>query len=327
MGKVLVTGAAGFIGSHFVERLLREQREVIAVDNLCDYYDPKLKLQNIGSWKNHPRVKWLEHDFCHPASCRAWFRQFEIESVVHLGGYPGVRYSVQNPPVYFEVNVGGTLELLEALRGHSIKRLVFASSSTVYGQGAETPFREDAALGTPLSPYGVSKRAAELLLLNYWKMHGVPVVIARLFSVIGPRLRPDLALSIFSERILSGSPMTLFNRGDMLRDFTHVSDICDGLMACLETKGIEGETFNLGHDEPAKISDVLSGLERRLNRRAFVQHAAAPSVEMSATHASLAKSRSVLDYSPRVSLEDALDSYVDWFLASKSGSAVPRHAA
>src|SRR5487761_1618527 len=259
--SLLVTGGAGFIGSHFIERLLIDRDEpVVCLDNFNDFYDPALKRANVAGFAEHPRVTLIEGDFRDAEAMRRLFQSHRVSHVVHLGAYAGVRPSVANPFIYEQTNIGGTLALLEAARQKPVERFLLASSSTVYGHPATSPFVEDAPLGRPLSPYGASKRAAEVFGLTYLQLHQAPVVCLRPFSVYGPRLRPDLALSIWTKAILTGDKLPLFGDGAVRRDFTHVSDICTGLLAALERPKVVGETINLGHDEPLALTQVIAAL-------------------------------------------------------------------
>ena len=310
---LLVTGGAGFIGSHFIERMLRGgEPQIVCVDNFNDYYDPAVKRANVRSFAADPRVKIVEESFSNASAMRAIFERHAVRQVVHLGAYAGVRPSIERPLVYEEANVRGTLVLLEAARSFPIERFVFASSSTVYGRGARAPFQEDQPLGTPLSPYGASKRAAELMCLTYHDLHQLPVVIVRPFSVYGPRLRPDLAMSVFAGAILAGTPLTLLGDGTIRRDFTHVSDICDGLAAALTAPAALGQAINLGHDTPIEIRELIALLERALGRRARVEVRAQAAGDMPLTHADLTKARRLLGYNPRVPLADGIAEFAVW---------------
>lgn len=202
---ILVTGGAGFIGSHLIQRLIDERDDdIVSVDNFNDFYDPAQKRANIEGFASQPRVMLIEASICDAPRMERLFAEHDIRHVVHLAAYAGVRYSVDHPHLYQESNVGGTLSLLEAARRHPVERFVLISSSTVYGRGAGVPFVEDAPLGIPMSPYGATKRAAELMGFTYLDLHRVPVVVIRPFSVYGSRLRPDLALTIFTAAILEG---------------------------------------------------------------------------------------------------------------------------
>lgn len=320
--SILVTGGAGFIGSHFIERLLRERAEpIVCVDNFNDLYDPAIKRRNVSAFAGNSRVTLIEGDFCDAEAMRRLFAQRDFSHVVHLGAYAGVRASVANPLVYQRVNVGGSLALLEAARQYPIERFVLVSSSTVYGFPAVAPFVEDAPLGRPLNPYGASKRAMEAFGMAYFQLHRVPVVCLRPFSVYGPRLRPDLALSIWTDAIIKQKPLPLFGDGSVRRDFTHVSDICTGLLASLERTEAIGEAINLGHDQPIELSVVIRALEDALGAKAIIDRQPEKPGEMPLTHADLAKARRLLGYEPRVSFEEGVREFVDWFRRQQASAA------
>lgn len=310
----LVTGGAGFIGSHFIERLLVEgDGRIVCLDNFNDFYDPAVKRANAAAFAGDPRVALVEGTFCDAAAMRRLFVQQQVARVVHLGAYAGVRPSVENPFIYEQTNVGGTLALLEAARHQPVERFLLISSSTVYGHPATAPFVEDAPLGRPLSPYGATKRAAELLGLTYLELHRVPVVCLRPFSVYGPRLRPDLALSVFAAAILDGRRLPLFGDGTIRRDFTHVSDICAGLSAALVRDGVVGEALNLGHAEPIEMREVISLLERALGKPARIDQQPAKPGDMPLTCADLTKSERLLGYRPSVAFEEGVREFAEWF--------------
>lgn len=312
---VLVTGGAGFIGSHFVERLLAAEPEtrVICLDNFNDYYDPRLKWANVAAFADHPQITIVEGTFCDPVLVEALFDRQAIRRVVHLGGYAGVRASSARPLVYEEANVRGTLVLLEAVRKHPVERFVFASSSTVYGEGSPVPFQEDAPLGVPLSPYGVTKRAAEMLTLHYQQVHGVPSVSLRPFSVYGPRMRPDLAIHVFATALEAGRPIPLFGDGSYRRDFTHVSDVCTGLLAALGRADAVGQAINLGHHEPVAMLDLVQLLAAELGKPATIDFRPAFPGDMPVTCADLTKARRLLGYQPQVLITEGVRDFVKWF--------------
>jgi UDP-glucuronate 4-epimerase len=317
--SILITGGAGFVGSHLIERLLRESNEhIVCIDNFNDYYDPALKRANVAGFKNHPRVTLLEQSFCDQSATRRVFAEHQIERVVHLGAYAGVRPSVARPLVYEENNVRGTLVLLEAAREFPVKRFLLISSSTVYGRGAGVPFDEDQPLGVPLSPYGATKRAAELLGLTYVDLHQVPVVCLRPFSVYGPRLRPDLAMTIFTESILTGRALPLFGDGSIRRDFTHVDDINSGLIAALTADSAVGQAINLGHSEPIEIREVISLLEKALGRKANIERRPPVPEDMPITYANLAKAERILGYKPKMPFAAGVAQFVEWFCSARA---------
>jgi UDP-glucuronate 4-epimerase len=258
-------------------------------------------------------VTIVRRSFCEATFVRGLLSDASIRDIVHLGAYAGVRPSIASPWIYEENNVRGTLALLEAAREHPVDRFLLCSSSTVYGEGAPIPFREDAPLGTPMSPYGATKRAAELLGLTYHYLHKVPVVCLRPFSVYGPRLRPDLAMTIFAHAILSGRALPLFGDGSIRRDFTHVSDICAGLIAALRADGVVGQTINLGHSEPVAIRQLISMLEDAIGRKARIQFKPASAGDMPATMADLTKAEALLGFRPSVALTDGVNEFVRWY--------------
>jgi UDP-glucuronate 4-epimerase len=311
---ILITGGAGFIGSHLIELLLRDsQASIVCLDNFNDYYDPQLKRANVAAFQDEPRVRLVEADFCDAPAMRRLFAQHRFRHVIHLGAYAGVRASVERPLIYQHVNVGGTLSLLEAARHHPVERFLLASSSTVYGNGAEIPFREDAPAGIPASPYGATKRAAELLGLTYHQLHQVPVVCLRPFSVYGPRLRPDLAMSIFADAICRGMPLPLYGDGSIRRDYTHVSDICAGLVAALSADGVAGQALNLGHSEPIEVRRLIGLLEDSLGARAIIDQQPERPEDLPVTFADLRKAERLLGYRPRIPIEEGVREYAEWF--------------
>ena len=316
--SILITGGAGFVGSHLIERLLRDSdQRIVCLDNFNDYYDPALKRANVAGFEHHPRVTLLEQSFCDQAATRRVFAEHKIDRVVHLGAYAGVRPSVARPLVYEENNVRGTLVLLEAAREFPVQRFLLISSSTVYGRGAGVPFQEDQPLGIPLSPYGATKRAAELLGLTYADLHRVPVVCLRPFSVYGPRLRPDLAMTIFTESILTGRPLPLFGDGSIRRDFTHVDDINSGLIAALTAEHAVGQAINLGHSEPIEIREVIALLEKALGRKANIDRRGPVPEDMPITFADLTKAERILGYKPRVPFAVGIEQFVEWYRATR----------
>ena len=311
--SILITGGAGFIGSHLVETLLeRCGGPIVCLDNFNNYYDPALKRANVAGFENDRRVTLVEGDFCDFEDTERLFARHGFRYVFHLGAYAGVRYSVANPRVYQETNVGGTLSLLEAARRRPVERFLLASSSTVYGLAADVPFSEDAPLGTPLSPYGATKRAAELLAQTYHQLHGVPAVCLRPFSVYGPRLRPDLALAIFTQRIIAGQAITLYGDGSFRRDFTHVDDICRGLTAAMTADGAVGQAINLGHSEPVAMAKLIELLQDALGRKAIIDRQPPRPEDLPVTFADLGKAKRLLGYEPTVDIADGIAEYVEW---------------
>lgn len=320
---ILVTGGAGFIGSHLLDRLLTScQESLVCLDSFNNYYDPALKRANIAHLTNNPRVVIIEGDLCDISANERLFATHDVSRVVHLGAYAGVRPSIAQPLLYEHNNVRGTLALLEAARKHPVQRFVMASSSTVYGSGAASPFVEDAPLGVPLSPYGATKRSAELFAQTYHQLHQVPIVCVRPFSVYGPRLRPDLAVAIFAKKIAAGEPLSLFGDGTMRRDFTYIDDICAGLLAALERPAAIGAIINLGHHKPIAMSEVIDTLAAAIGRPAIIDFQPEQAGDMALTYADLTKARSLLDYHPTVPFADGVKDYILWL---RSTGQIPAH--
>ncbi|WP_425616627.1 NAD-dependent epimerase/dehydratase family protein [Anatilimnocola sp. NA78] len=310
---VLVTGGAGFIGGHLCRALAAAGYErIVVLDNFNSYYDPQLKRDTADELAVLPQLKIVEADFCDAPAMQQLFAAEQFQHVIHLGGSPGVPYSVKHPEEVVLNNVQGTLSLLEAARDYPVERFLFASSSTVYGQGAKAPFVEDAPLGIPASPYGVSKRTAELLGLNYFHLHRVPFTSLRFFNVYGPRLRPELSLAVFARKILAGESLPLFGDGSVLRDFTHVSDICRGIVSSLTAPNIAGECLNLGHDQPVSIRQLIALIEQAASQKAIIDYLPPRGEDLPLTHADLTKSRRLLGYEPRVEIEAGVREYVEW---------------
>jgi len=311
---ILVTGGAGFVGSHLVEALLSAMDQpLVVLDNFNDYYDPRLKRENAAAWADRSRVTLIEGDYGDADTVDRLLLEHDISAICHLGASPGVPASLKHPRQYMENNVVGMVTLLEAARRHPVERFLFASSSTVYGRGAAAPFVEDAPLGVPASPYGASKRAGEIVGLTYHQLFGVPFTSLRFFNVYGPRLRPELALAVFTRSILEGTALPLFGDGSVLRDFTHVSDICDGIIAALTARDVVGQCVNLGNDRPIEIKKLIALIETAAGQKAIIEHRPPRTEDMPFTHADLTKARRLLGYQPRVEIERGVREYVEWF--------------
>jgi UDP-glucuronate 4-epimerase len=314
--SILITGGAGFIAKHLATRLFYETNDnIFLLDNFNDGYAPALKRNNIACWSHEPRVTVLEADFCNADYCRDFFSRIRPRIVVHLGASPGVPLSLERPLQYVQNNITGTTVLLDLVRQFPVERFIFASSSTVYGLGTQPPFVEDAPLSIPASPYGATKRAGEILGQTYHQLFGVPFTAVRLFNAYGPYLRPDLALHIFTRKILAGEALSVYGDGTILRDFTHVHDICTGLIAAFTAPEIAGECINLGHNKPIEIRYLISLIEQAVGKTANVQQLAPRAGDMLVTCADLSKSQRLLGYAPTVSIEQGVSEYVDWLRA------------
>lgn len=320
---VLVTGGAGFIGSHLVEYLVaNSDRQMVVVDNFDPYYSPALKKSTADRLAALSSRVLIAHADCGDSlAIERLLDQHQVREVIHLAASPGVPASLREPVQCLRNNVDVTLALLEAVRKHPVERFLFASSSTVYGRGASAPFEEDAPMGVPVSPYGVSKRAAELLGLNYHYLYQIPFVSLRFFNAYGLRIRPELALAAFTRAILRGTPLTLFGDGSALRDFTHVSDIARGITLALthpqfDTQ-VSGECFNLGSCTPISVLELIAMIETAAGKKAIIDRRPTRTEDMTRTHASLEKSARVLGYAPERSIEIEVPRYVEWAIAEE----------
>ena len=318
--KVLVTGAAGFIGFHVARRLAQKQScEVLGVDNLSDYYDVALKRARLAELTRLEGFRFLQADFAEAEKFAGLVAHFKPDYVVHLGAQPGVRYSMENPAAYTHSNLDGFASVLEACRHTPPKHLVFASSSSVYGAGARPPFHEDDNTDQPISYYGATKKANELMARSYTVTHGLLATGLRFFTVYGPWGRPDMAPTIFARAICEGRPLQLFNHGKNLRDFTYIDDIVDGVVKVLLYQPEAGASaagmslFNLGHNHPVETRLFVKLLEQLLGRTAQTELLPPQPGDMLETCADLTKIQAAIGYAPKVTLEEGLKKFVEWF--------------
>lgn len=318
--KVLVTGAAGFIGHHVSRRLAETKRcEVLGVDNLNDYYAVALKRARLDALAGLEKFRFMQADFADAAAFAGLYQAFKPDYVVHLGAQAGVRYSLENPAAYVHSNLAGFTSVLEACRQRPPKHIVFASSSSVYGASAVVPFREDAATDQPVSFYGATKKANEVMAHSYAHLHGLAITGLRFFTAYGPWGRPDMAPTIFARAIFEGQPLKLFNEGKNLRDFTYIDDIVDGLLKVLlyppssPLSPPPFRLFNLGHNRPVETLLFVRMLEQLIGRPARLELVPAQPGDMFETCADLTRIRAAVGYEPRVTLEEGLERFVAWF--------------
>lgn len=317
--RILVTGGAGFIGSHLVEKLLADGHNVAILDDFNDFYDPQIKIENIEAvWEKIPihHVDLRDND-----AIRNLFHGEKFETVVHLAARAGVRPSIDHPQLYFDTNVTGTLHLLEAARTIGVKRFIFASSSSVYGIGKTPPFREDFHLTQTISPYAATKVAAEFLCSTYSHLHQMRVVVLRYFTVYGPRQRPDLAVHQFTKRIHAGEPINQFGDGTTRRDYTYIDDIIQGTMAALDYRGPLFDVFNLGENETIELKELIGAVENALSKKAKIKRMPEQPGDVPLTCADISKARKLLGYNPTTKFSEGLPKFVDWFLKSEASRA------
>lgn len=312
--RYLVTGAAGFIGSHTAEALLARGDQVVGIDNLNDYYDPARKRRNLEEVRaaTGGRLDFRELDIRDADAIHALFAGKQYDAVIHLAAMAGVRASMDQPQLYLDVNLGGTLNLLEASRHHPPGNFVFASTSSAYGNTTTVPFVETDNADRPLAPYPATKRAAELLGYSYHHLHGLPFTALRFFTVYGPRGRPDMMAYKLVDGICRGSAVPLYNRGDTYRDWTYVGDIVSGVVAAAD-KPLGYEIINLGRGRPILLRDFIKTVESLLGHEAVFDHQPMPGADMERTYANTDKARDLLGYAPRVTVDEGVRAFWQWF--------------
>jgi UDP-glucuronate 4-epimerase len=315
--RILVTGGAGFIGSHLVEKLLAAGHQVAILDDFNDFYDPQIKHANIARVAKD--VTMYHVDLRDGASVRNLFHREKFETVAHLAARAGVRPSIQQPQLYYDTNVSGTLHLLDAASVTGVERFVFASSSSVYGISKKVPFSEDQHLTQTLSPYAATKIAAEFLCSSYSHLYQMRVVALRYFTVYGPRQRPDLAIHQFTRRIYAGQPIEQFGDGTTRRDYTYIDDVIQGTMAALKYDGPLFDIFNLGESDTIQLRDLIAAIENALGKKAKVNRMPEQPGDMPLTCADISKARKLLGYNPTTRFSDGLPRFMEWFLQSARG--------
>ena len=314
--SVLVTGGAGFIGSHLVDRLLREDWEVTVLDSFDDFYDPALKRQNVAEHLDHASYALVEADL-RDEDALARRLDGEYDVIVHLAARAGVRPSIERPLLYQDVNVRGTHALLERARAWGVRQFVFASSSSVYGVSPAVPWREEDSVLLPISPYASTKVSGELLGHVYSRLYGIRFLGLRFFTVYGPRQRPDLAIRKFSDLMLAGAPLPLFGDGSARRDFTYINDIVSGLVAAMSYDRSPYEVINLGNERPVALRDLVRLLEETLGIEARITWLPEQPGDVPQTYASVDKARRLLGYEPRTTLAAGLERFASWLAVTE----------
>ncbi len=309
MKKVLVTGAAGFIGARTVEKLLEQKIDVIGIDNLNAYYDVRLKEERKNIiWKKG--CQFIQMDIEDKYALKKLFKEHKFDVVFNLAARAGVRYSMENPDVYMTTNAQGTLNILESMREFNVPKLVLASTSSLYA-GQPMPFREDLPVNTPISPYAATKKAAEVMAYTYHYLYKIDVSVVRYFTVYGPAGRPDMSPYIFSDALLKGEEIPVFGDGSQSRDFTYVDDIADGTI--LAAKNVGYEIVNLGGgNNPFTLNQMIQMMEKISGKKAKVKFGKTVKGDMDVTWADISKAKSLLGWSPKVSFEDGLKRTLEW---------------
>lgn len=324
--KILVTGAAGFIGSKLMYRLAERGDEVVGIDNLNDYYDVRLKLGRIEEFCKGERKRFLKLDISDKERLDALFAEEKFDAVVNLAAQAGVRYSITNPYAYLQSNMTGFLNILEACRSYPVKHLVFASSSSVYGLNAKVPYSEDDKVDNPVSLYAASKKSNELMAHAYARLYGFPCTGLRFFTVYGPWGRPDMAPMLFASAITKGEPIKVFNGGDMIRDFTYIDDIVEGTIRTLDSvpraeacpNGVPYRIFNIGCSHPVKLMDFISEIEQAVGKPADKVFLPMQAGDVYQTNADTSRLESEVGYKPQVLLHDGIASFIEWYKSDKN---------
>jgi len=309
--RILLTGGAGFIGSHLAERMLASRHEVWVVDNFDPYYDPKIKRRNLKKALASRNFRLLEGDIRNRLFLEKLFRKAKFDKVIHLAAKAGVRSSLKDPISYSEVNINGTLNLLEVCRKYGVMNFIFGSSSSVYGN-CRIPYRESENQLNPLSPYGTTKLGGEQICYIYHRLYGMNMAVLRFFTVYGPRQRPDMAIHKFTKLILSRKPIQIYGKGGSQRDYTYIDDIISGIMAVTK-KRFSYEIINLGNSRKVKLLDLILILEAKLQKKAKLRFLPQEKAEPKVTWASISKASRLLNYKPVTSIEEGIDSFLHWY--------------
>jgi UDP-glucuronate 4-epimerase len=313
--NILVTGGAGFIGSHFVERCLALGHRVAVIDEFNDFYDPAIKRRNLEAVKGEVPIH--EVDIRDGDAVMRVIKEGGFDTIVHLAARAGVRPSIKEPKLYIDTNITGTWNLLEAARQTGLSRFICASSSSVYGVLKTAPFREDMCLNQTISPYAATKLAGEQLCSNYSHLYGMRTINLRFFTVYGPRQRPDLAIHSFTRSINEGKPINQFGDGSTRRDYTYIDDIIQGMLACLTYEGQLCDVFNLGESQTTTLSELISAIEDALGKKATINRLPEQPGDVPLTYADISKAKSLLGYDPHTKIAEGIPKFVDWFLKTQ----------
>jgi len=317
--NILVTGGAGFIGTNLTKTLLAKNNKVFCIDNLNTYYSPKIKENNIKQFfksasgeKDNPNYTFQKLDIKNLDDLKKLFSENNFDAVIHLAARAGVRASIKNPSNYIQTNIQGTLNLLECLKEKPNTKFIFASSSSVYGNITEVPFREDMNITAPVSPYAATKLSTEAICYTYHHLYGIKMAGLRFFTVYGPHNRPDMAHYKFTKAILEEKPITKYGDGTTSRDYTYVNDIVKGIIACINTD-LNFEIFNLGNSTPITLNQMISTLEKILSKKAIINQKPIPAGDVNKTYANISKAKELLNWKPKTSYKKGVKKMVEWY--------------
>ena len=318
MENILVTGAAGFIGFHLSKRLLDEGKKVIGFDNMNPYYDVRLKKSRLNILKEYDNFIFIKGDLADKEAVNRIFEQYRPEIVVNLAAQAGVRYSIENPDAYIESNIIGFFNILEACRYHKPKHLIYASSSSVYGANKKVPFSTEDKTDQPVSLYAATKKSNELLAYAYCKLYSIPSTGLRFFTVYGPYGRPDMAYYSFTEKIIKGEPIKVFNNGDMYRDFTYIDDIVEGIFRLLtfipkeDENNVQHKVYNIGNNHPEKLMDFIEILEECIGEKAVKEYYPMQPGDVYQTFADVGDLMEDVGFKPATGMKDGIEKFVNW---------------
>lgn len=315
---ILVTGGAGFIGSHLIDKLLEKKLEVVVIDDFNDFYDPNIKRKNVEKHLKNKNYKLFEGDICNLDFLKEIFSKFPFKMIVHLAARAGVRPSLKDPLIYERTNGIGTLNLLNLAKENNIKNFIFASSSSVYGINSKVPFSEDDPIEKPISPYASTKRANELMCFTYHHLYGINITSLRFFTVYGPRQRPEMAIYKFTNLIYNNKPIPVYGDGKSKRDFTYIEDIIEGVLSSME-KAYPFEIINLGESRTIELLELVSLIEKFLNKKADIQFFPSEPGDVPITYADISKAKKILNYNPRFPIEDGIKEFAEWFVKTEGG--------
>jgi len=312
---IVVTGGAGFIGSHLCEHLIKNENYVVCIDNLNNFYDPEIKKKNISSIVNNERFTFYKADIRDREQLLFIFEKNRPELIIHLAAMPGVRPSIENPLLYFEVNLTGTLTILETMRQSGINKMIFASSSSVYGNNQKVPFSESDPVDNQISPYASSKRACELLCYTYHSLFAFHISCLRFFTVYGPRQRPDLAIHTFTSKILEDKPLQIYGDCNTSRDYTFISDATEGIINSVSRlKGFN--IYNIGESKTISLSTMIETIENTLGKKAIREFLPKQQGDAERTLADITKARKELKYNPAFDFKDGIEEFIKWKLGN-----------
>ena len=320
MKTYFITGGAGFIGSSLTKKLLEEGNRVIAIDNFCDFYNPKIKENNIKEFGDNENYKIYRADIRDRQAIKQIFEENKVDIVMHLAAMAGVRPSIENPVLYQEVNCMGTQNILEEMKAHDIKNLVMASSSSVYGNCKEVPFREDMIVDFAISPYAATKKANEVMTHVYHKLFNMNVMMLRFFTVYGPKQRPDLAINKFTRLMLNDQEIPMFGDGTTSRDYTYIDDIVDGIKKsceyCMNNNNVY-EILNIGNSSPVSLKEMIQTIGKALGKEPQIKQLPMQPGDVERTYADVRKAKELIGYEPKVSFEKGIKNFVEWYKKNK----------